>query len=395
LLPGRGPVRGAGRDPPGPAAAPGGPGRGPGRAAAGGRWAGGAWAAVGASENDTGTGAAGAAGAGAAGPAGAGGAAAGAAAAAVRLPFCPSTELGAAAGRAGAFLASAGLGASAENASLSLRTTGASMVEDADRTNSPMSLSLSMTALLSTPNSLASSYTRTFATALLTRSGSSRTLVAGPGSACAGRPSDWAVHRRVLIRRSSRSYPAFPALLLLSLLFLPLPGQAGPRQACPGLTTHLGQELPERAGGQWSRQAQCPRERPAPLRLLEAFPAEMQVGAPARQLRTGIRDDGAVSAHHTQQIGFGRTDPAPDTRPDRRHGHGRQGPSGHSGRKLTAPGHRPCRRVQLERRRSAPVFPAAAGSATWVSGRISIFQPVSRCASRAFWPSFPIASDSW
>jgi len=52
-------------------------------------------------------------------------------------------------------------------ASLSRRTTGASTVEDAERTNSPISWSLARTALLSTPNSLASSYTRTFATALL------------------------------------------------------------------------------------------------------------------------------------------------------------------------------------------------------------------------------------
>ena len=43
------------------------------------------------------------------------------------------------------------------NSSLSLRTTGASIVEDADRTNSPISWSLAMTALLSTPNSFASS----------------------------------------------------------------------------------------------------------------------------------------------------------------------------------------------------------------------------------------------
>jgi hypothetical protein len=43
------------------------------------------------------------------------------------------------------------------NASLSLRTTGASIVEDADRTNSPISWSFAITALLSTPNSFASS----------------------------------------------------------------------------------------------------------------------------------------------------------------------------------------------------------------------------------------------
>jgi len=44
-----------------------------------------------------------------------------------------------------------------EKASVSLRTTGASMVEDADLTNSPISWSLAITTLLSTPNSLASS----------------------------------------------------------------------------------------------------------------------------------------------------------------------------------------------------------------------------------------------
>jgi hypothetical protein len=61
----------------------------------------------------------------------------------------------------------AALAAWPANSSLSLRTTGASIVEDADLTNSPISWSLAITALLSTPNSLASSYTRTFATALL------------------------------------------------------------------------------------------------------------------------------------------------------------------------------------------------------------------------------------
>jgi hypothetical protein len=45
----------------------------------------------------------------------------------------------------------------AGNASFNLRTTGGSMVDDADRTNSPISWSLAMTALLSTPSSLASS----------------------------------------------------------------------------------------------------------------------------------------------------------------------------------------------------------------------------------------------
>src|SRR5699024_12517549 len=38
---------------------------------------------------------------------------------------------------------------------------------------------------------------------------------------------------------------------------------------------------------------------------------------------------------------------------------------------------------------------AVAPSRPGVSGRISIFQPVSRAARRAFCPSLPIASESW
>src|SRR5699024_6769198 len=51
------------------------------------------------------------------------------------------------------------------------RATGASMVEEAERTNSPMSCSFCRTTLLGCPSSLASSWTRTLATFLLSRSG--------------------------------------------------------------------------------------------------------------------------------------------------------------------------------------------------------------------------------
>jgi hypothetical protein len=87
------------------------------------------------------------------------------------------------------------------NASLSLRTTGASIVEDAERTNSPISLSLAITALLSTPNSFASSYTRTFATALPLLGPATRTL-SRPGQRVLRPASASAVHRRMLIGRS-------------------------------------------------------------------------------------------------------------------------------------------------------------------------------------------------
>lgn len=83
-----------------------------------------------------------------------------------------------AAGLAGAALRAAGLPPPLPcwRASVSLRTTGASIVDDAERTNSPSSWSLAMTTLLSTPNSLASSYTRTLATSLLLGPGCVRTV---------------------------------------------------------------------------------------------------------------------------------------------------------------------------------------------------------------------------
>jgi hypothetical protein len=56
---------------------------------------------------------------------------------------------------------------SAPNVSANLFTTGGSTVDDADLTNSPISLSLARTTLLSTPSSFASSWTRTLATLLL------------------------------------------------------------------------------------------------------------------------------------------------------------------------------------------------------------------------------------
>lgn len=60
-------------------------------------------------------------------------------------------------GAGGATGAAAGAPAAAGRFSRNLRTTGASMVEDADRTNSPRSASLARTALLSYPSSLANS----------------------------------------------------------------------------------------------------------------------------------------------------------------------------------------------------------------------------------------------
>ncbi len=68
---------------------------------------------------------------------------------------------------------------SAPNVSENLFTTGGSTVDDADLTNSPISLSLARTTLLSTPSSLASSWTRTLATLLLLVRASVPLLVRG------------------------------------------------------------------------------------------------------------------------------------------------------------------------------------------------------------------------
>jgi hypothetical protein len=58
---------------------------------------------------------------------------------------------------AAAFLAARFFGGFFSKSSANRRTTGASIVEDADRTNSPMSFSLVRTTLLVTPSSFASS----------------------------------------------------------------------------------------------------------------------------------------------------------------------------------------------------------------------------------------------
>jgi hypothetical protein len=124
------------------------------------------------------------------------------------------------------------LAPSGPKASLSLRTTGASIVEDADRTNSPISWSLTMTALLSTPNSFASSYTRTFATTLLYSariSGpSTRTHHTGPGqSVLRAGVSLWSSSpcaHRALIAVSTR----FPDRLPFLPSLCPVPAQRRP-----------------------------------------------------------------------------------------------------------------------------------------------------------------------
>jgi hypothetical protein len=182
LLPGRGPPgRGPdapGVDPPGREEEAGasafGAGRAPGLAPVDGAPADGAAGAAGAEAAGAAgaaacTGAAGAAGACAWG-AGALGAAGPGAGAEGRESAAGAGALGAAAGAAGA----ADLAAASGKALRSFRTTGASMVEEAERTNSPSSCSFVTASLEVIPSSLASSCTRTLATFLLSRSAPSQ-----------------------------------------------------------------------------------------------------------------------------------------------------------------------------------------------------------------------------
>ncbi|MCU1633551.1 MAG: bacterial translation initiation factor 2 domain protein [Micrococcaceae bacterium] len=122
------------------------------------------------------TGVAGAAGAGveaAAGAAGAGASGAGASGAAWATPGFGPDGAGAE-GRDGAGSAAGLVAPAPGNAPRSFFTTGASMVDEAERTNSPSSCSFATASFEVIPSSFASSCTRTLATFLLSRSAPSQ-----------------------------------------------------------------------------------------------------------------------------------------------------------------------------------------------------------------------------
>ncbi len=176
-------------------------------------------------------------------------------------------------------------------ASVSLRTTGASIVEDAERTNSPSSWSLAMTALLSTPNSLASSYTRTLATSLLLGPGASGPLLLH------GRT------HRVLIECSSQSRPTSNSR-----------GTRAARTFRTTLLTVLLLDVPaQRLYVQRARGAQRPRECPAAYRLVETDLDRVYIRTPAGQRTAWIGDAFVLDRHDPQQFGLGRSLPASHT----------------------------------------------------------------------------------
>ena len=120
-----------------------------------------------------------------------------------------------------------------------------------------------------------------------------------------------------------------------------------------------------------------PRERPATDGEVEAGQPRMQRRTATRPPAGGIGHDprrvGVRGDHQAQQIGRGRPFPASHA------GANRARTTGHWGVYPVA----------------HPGWPASAAGSGAVSGRMSIRQPVSRAASRAFWPSLPIARLSW
>jgi hypothetical protein len=111
---------------------------------------------------------------------------------------------------------------------------------------------------------------------------------------------------------------------------------------------------------------------------------------------------------HSQEDGPARTSPAPDTRadrplrgpvlrrrlPGRLTGHPQSSAPGG----LNLPGTAGAHHVGSAAHAPAPPALARAGvpaSPGATSGLMSMRQPVSFAASRAFWPSLPMASESW
>ncbi len=185
-------------------------------------------------------------------------------------------------------------------ASVSLRTTGASIVEDAERTNSPSSWSLAMTTLLSTPNSLASSYTRTLATSLLL----------GPGC-----PPDRRYFMGVLIAYSSSAHRNLDLLPTREV-----PDRTVFRALCVSCCAlvqgRLLGSLDVVAQGRRVERSPAPKspgKSPAANRQVEADQCRVHISTPAGQRTARIGGTLTLHRHDAQQIALGRSLPASQT----------------------------------------------------------------------------------
>jgi hypothetical protein len=233
-----------------------------------------------------------------------------------------------------------------------------------------------MTALLSTPNSFASSYTRTFATALPLLGPEIPGLPAGRGSACS-------VRRQLVLFIAACSSGAHSNLSL----FLPVPPAVG--TATPAFQPARLMLVTGRTLGSPNLTSGIPRpSRPAAWPASEG-PARMPCGAGLVPSMPGAD----ASAHLGPAAAPQRREQSRPLQPLR-------------GSTLSWPRvHRTlcrCGSVQpvlLLAYRAGCSSGAARSSGcarlSAVSGRMSIRQLVSRAARRAFCPSLPIASDNW
>lgn len=151
--------------------------------------------------------------------------------------------------------------------------------------------------------------------------------------------------------------------------------------------------------------AQGARYRSTPFGELEALQVGVQPGTSPGEGTTRV-DDGEVTLgtdvpDHPQQDGPLVTTPAPDARPDRTRGGARDAVGatevvgGEPDTRSSAVHSTPMRHDAGPEAPSAVLTTGVSPSCWAVSGRMSIFHPVNLAARRAFWPSLPMASDSW
>ena len=359
LLPTRG-VRGPGRGPGAPPVV----GLGAGALAAG---AGGCTGAGGAD------GAAGGAGAAGFGPAVSGGAVATPPAEAFGLAFEPV-----AAAPLPAALAVSGAGLAPPNASRNRRATGASTVDDADLTNSPCSLSRARTSLLVTPSSLANSCTRALP---------ATTSPVWRRQRWEGRASGLAMthgHRDFTVCSCS----SLPVML---------PGDAHFTMALKCSTTA------DVSGEPVMRNAR-PKARRRTAACRHCWSGCSHAPRPGR-----LPAGSTVTAHSPSPIDTATTRSSSTASSRLRHPmHVRTGPpmrrcvEAEVSRWITAQSTVIARALRTTHQaRPASYRSWATSGPDWPSGwlgaslRMSMRQPVSRAASRAFCPSLPIASESW
>src|SRR4051794_2624700 len=235
----------------------------------------------------------GAAGAGAAGPAGAAGRGAGGP------------------GRADGAGVEAPLPPPGVSASRSRRATGASTVEEADFTNSPCSLSLASTVLLSTPNSLASSCTRALPGTDLLIGEAGGLARSTPRSVVHGHRWDFTAGSSddVLLSMCGPAWCRPDWNCGLSFV-VSRPSRSRGRERLRGGTEDVG---PERTGLQRATAAQCPDEGPASLRRVQALRGGVQGCPPAGEPTPRIRDEGPARGDDTQQLGDRSALPAAHT----------------------------------------------------------------------------------